>query len=129
MRIFTTTLAALALSAGATAAEFTISFDWGDIPRCTSGRPNTVGSPAFVLRGVPAGTTTIQFRLKDLNVPGYNHGGGTVKVGRDGKLPFGVFKYKSPCPPGGSHTYEWTATARSGNSPLATAKARRKYPE
>lgn len=129
MRILTTTLAALVLSAGAAASEFTISFDWGDIPRCTSGRPNTVGSPAFVLRGVPAGTTMIQFRLKDLNVPSYNHGGGTIRVGQNGKLPYGVFKYKSPCPPGGAHTYEWTATAKAGNQTLATAKARRKYPE
>lgn len=129
MRLFAYVFTGLALSASMAAADFTISFDWGDIPRCTSGRPNTVGSPAFILRGVPTGTTTIQFRLKDLNVPGYNHGGGTVKVGRDGKLPFGVFQYKSPCPPGGAHTYEWTATAKAGNATLATAKARRNYPE
>lgn len=129
MRLFAYVFTGLALSASMAAADFTISFDWGDIPRCTSGRPNTVGSPAFILRGVPTGTTTIQFRLKDLNVPGYNHGGGTVKVGRDGKLPFGVFQYKSPCPPGGAHTYEWTATAKAGNTTLATAKARRIYPE
>lgn len=129
MRLFTTMLATTCLMAGAASAEFTISFDWGDIPNCRSGKPNTVGSPAFVMRGVPAGTTQIEFRLKDLNVPNYNHGGGKVKVGTDGKLPFGVFKYKSPCPPGGVHTYEWTATAKAGGKKLATAKARRKYPE
>lgn len=129
MRILAPALAAIGLSAGAATADFTISFDWGDIPDCRTGRPNTVGSPAFVLRGLPAGTTAVQFRLKDLNVPGYNHGGGTVKVSRDGKLPFGVFKYKSPCPPSGTHTYEWTATAKAGNKTLATAKARRNYPE
>ena len=129
MRIIPAALTALALSAGMAAAEFIISFEWGDIPNCRTGRPNTVGSPAFVMRGLPAGTTKVQFKLKDLNVPGYNHGGGTVKVGRDGKLPFGLFKYKSPCPPGGTHTYEWTATAKAGSKTLATAKARRKYPE
>lgn len=129
MRTFLMILGAAMLSATAALADFTISFEWGDIPSCHTGRPNTVGSPAFVLKGVPAGTTKIQFRLKDLNAPNYNHGGGTVKVGRDGQLPFGVFKYKSPCPPGGVHTYEWTATAKSGNKTLARAKARRKYPE
>ena len=121
--------AALALSSTSASAEFSIAFAWGDIPACNSGRPNTVGSPAFVLRDVPAGTTSIEFRLKDRNAPNYNHGGARVKVGQDGQLPFGVFKYKSPCPPGGVHTYIWTATARAGNKVLARARASRKYPE
>lgn len=129
MRVISLSLAALALSATTAAAEFTISFEWGDIPLCTSGKPNRVGSPAFTLRGVPAGTTSIDFRLKDLDVPNYNHGGGKVKIGSDGKMPFGVFKYKSPCPPGGAHTYEWTATAKAGKTVLGRAKAKRKYPE
>ena len=128
MRILAAAFIAL-LGAGPALAEFKVSFDWGDIPSCTSGNPNRVGSPAFVLSGVPAGTTEIEFKLKDLNVPGYNHGGGKVKVTGDGKMPFGVFKYNSPCPPGGTHTYEWTATAKAGKTKLATAKARRAYPE
>ena len=33
-----------------------------------------------------------------------NYGGETV-------IQPGAFKYKSPCPPSGSHTYEWTITA------------------
>lgn len=119
----------LMLAASPALADFKISFDWGDIPLCTSGKPNKVGSPAFVLKGLPEGTTQVQFKLKDLDVPGYNHGGGKVKVTADGKLPFGAFKYKSPCPPNGSHTYEWTATAKAGSKKLATAKAARKYPE
>jgi len=119
------------LTATSAAAEMTLSFKWGDIPRCTSGRPNTVGNPEFVLKGVPAGTNRITFKLKDLNVPSYNHGGGTVKVqmSGSGKIPAGVFKYKSPCPPSGVHSYEWTATAKQDSKTLATAKARRNYPE
>jgi phosphatidylethanolamine-binding protein (PEBP) family uncharacterized protein len=117
------------LAASPAMAEFKITFDWGDIPLCTSGMPNRVGSPAFVVKDLPTGTTQIQFRLKDLDAPSYNHGGGKVKIAKDGKLPFGAFKYKSPCPPGGKHTYEWTAIAKAGNKKLATAKARRKYPE
>ena len=123
-------LAALGLSATTAAAEMSLAFSWGDIPRCTTGRPNTVPNPAFALKGVPKGTNRIVFKLKDLDVPGYNHGGGTVKVQMSGSgtIPSGVFKYKSPCPPSGRHTYEWTATAKQGSKTLATAKARLKYP-
>jgi len=122
---------AVALSSGVAApaaADFKLSFKWGNIPLCTSGRPNKVANPEFVLKGLPKGTTTVDFRLKDLDVPTYNHGGGKVKVTASGKVPSGAFKYKSPCPPNGSHTYEWTATARKGGKVLARAKARRKYP-
>lgn len=128
MRFIVQACLAICLSSSAAFADFKISFDWGDIPRCTTGKPGRVGSPAFVLRGVPEGTTVIEFRLKDLDVPSFNHGGGKVKVGSNGKLPFGLFKYKSPCPPRGSHTYEWTATAKSGNKVLGRAKAKRSYP-
>ncbi len=120
--------AALAMLATGAQAEMTLAFDWGKIPRCTTGRPNTVPSPTFVLKGVPKGTTTVTFRLKDLDVPSYNHGGGKVKMATSGKVPSGVFKYKSPCPPSGRHTYEWTATAKAGNKTLASAKARKTYP-
>lgn len=111
-----------------TLADFTMSFDWGDIPRCTTGYPNVVGNPEFTLSDVPQGTTEIVFKLTDLDVPGYDHGGGKVKVQGDGKVPFGTFEYKSPCPPNGSHTYEWTATAKSGSKVLGQAKAARQYP-
>lgn len=120
--------AALAFVATSAAADFKMSFTWGNIPSCTTGKPNRVPSPAFKLSGVPAGTTTIQFKLKDLNVPGYNHGGGKLKVTGSGTVPSGAFKYKSPCPPSGVHTYEWTATARAGSKVLGQAKARRNYP-
>ena len=129
MRVFSMVTLAACLSASAAAADFSISFEWGDIPRCTTGRPNVVGNPRFILSGVPAGTDTIEFRLKDLDVPGYNHGGGRLRVGQDGAIPSGTFTYKSPCPPNGVHTYEWRATARRGNQVLGQAAARRRYPE
>ena len=110
-------------------AEMTLSFQWGNIPLCTSGQPNTVANPVFQLRGVPDGTETVEFRLKDLNVPSYNHGGAKLGVTRDMDVPSGTFTYRSPCPPGGVHTYEWTATARAGRQVLAEAKAQRRYPE
>lgn len=129
MRPVTALAVVLALTASAAQAEMSLGFKgWGNIPSCTTGNPNIVGNPAFTLKGVPAGTTRIHLMLKDLDVPNYNHGGGKVKMGSDGTIPAGTFKYKSPCPPSGSHTYEWTATAKSGLKTLATAKAARKYP-
>ena len=131
MKLLALFTAAAALSANAALADFSMSFSgWGNIPSCTSGNPNTVGNPAFTLKGVPAGTTQIVFRLKDLDVPNYNHGGGKIKLQVNGsvKIPAGSFKYKSPCPPSGRHTYEWTATAKKGGKSLAQASARKQYP-
>lgn len=116
----------------AAAEQFRISFTWAGLKLCTSGSPNTVANPEFVVKGLPKGTQVIQFRLVDKDVPTYNHGGGTVAMTRDGKVPRGAFKYQSPCPPNGAHTYEWTATAKSkkgfGGKKLGVAKAARKYP-
>jgi len=132
MRLFTAITAAALLSFTAPAAQaFSFSFDWKGLKSCTSGNPNTVANPRFVLKDVPEGTKYIRFRLKDVNVPGYNHGGGVVKWDGKSVIARGAFKYKSPCPPGGAHTYEWSATAqkKKNGGKLATAKARRKYPE
>ena len=115
--------------AGPARAEFTIAFDWSGLKLCNTGSPNRVGNPAFVVKGLPKGTDTVEFRLTDLDVPSYNHGGGKVKMAKDGKVQAGLFKYESPCPPGGKHSYEWTATARQGGKVLGRAKARRVYPE
>lgn len=127
-------LAALALSlslAALPASAFEMSFAWGPLKSCTSGNPDTVASPAFKLKDVPDGTKFIRFKLTDKNAPGYNHGGGTVAWKGAGTVPAGAFKYKSPCPPDGAHTYEWTATAMSkkNGGKLGEARARRKYPE
>jgi phosphatidylethanolamine-binding protein (PEBP) family uncharacterized protein len=119
-------------AAPAAAAEFTISFEWGDIPLCTTGNPNTVSNPRFVLSDIPEGTKFIQFKLTDLDVPSYNHGGGTVEYTGNNTIKPGVFKYKSPCPPGGSHRYRWTATAKEKtgffSGSLGKAQMTPKYP-
>lgn len=105
-----------------------LTFSWGDIPLCTSGRPNIVPNPRFTLTGVPEGTERVAFRLTDLDVPAYDHGGGSVAVMGDGEIVPGAFTYKSPCPPRGSHTYEWEARAVAGDRVLATARAAQDYP-
>lgn len=111
------------------AADFSIGFDWGNLKKCTSGNPNTVSNPKFKLRGVPGGTASIQFRMVDLAVPSYPHGGGTVKYAGGSTIEPGAFRYRSPCPPAGRHTYEWTATAKDAKGKkLGEAKARKAYP-
>lgn len=124
-----TAISSILLVTPAHAADFGFSFDWGNIKLCTSGHPNRVPNPVFNLRNVPQGTATIRFRMKDIDVPSYNHGGGKAKYSGSATIAPGAFKYKSPCPPGGRHTYEWTATALDGKGKtLAVATARKKYP-
>lgn len=106
-----------------------LTFTWGDIPLCTSGRPNVVPNPVFVLADVPNGTERVDFRMTDLDVPGYSHGGGSAVVTADGTVAPGAFTYKSPCPPGTVHSYEWVAEAVGGGRVLAVARATRNYPE
>lgn len=111
------------------AHAFSLSFSWGNLKLCNTGRPNRVSNPAFKLSRVPKGTEKIRFKMVDRNVPGYNHGGGTVKYSGQKTISPGAFRYASPCPPNGRHTYEWTATAiGKGGKKLGTAKASRKYP-
>lgn len=122
---------AIALCTTTPAASFEIAFTWDGLKSCTSGNPNTVANPRFVLKDVPEGTKYIRFKLVDTNVSGFDHGGGVVAYSGKGEIEPGAFKYKSPCPPNGTHKYEWTATAQSKKSggKLATAKAARNYPE
>ena len=69
-------------------------------------------------------------RLLDRQAPAYNHGGGTVTYAGEQVIQPGAFKYKSPCPPGGVHTYVWTGKAKDENGDtISKAKANRKYPE
>lgn len=110
--------------------EFAISFEWGNIPLCTSGQPNTVYNPRFVLSNVPANTDYIEFTMTDLNVPTFDHGGGRVQYTGQNVIESGAFLYQSPCPPNGSHHYEWTATAKNiNNATTGEARSSRNYPE
>ena len=121
------------LSSNAHADTFAFAFDWENVKLCTSGRPNTVPNPLFKIVGMPDGTTYIRFKMKDLDAPAYNHGGGWVKMDSDGTVAPESFRYKSPCPPDGQHTYEWTAIAKSkkgfGGKTLGVATATRVYPK
>jgi hypothetical protein len=59
---------AVALSLATPAASFEIAFNWDGLKSCTSGKPNTVSNPRFVLKDVPEGTKYIRFKLVDTNV-------------------------------------------------------------
>ena len=115
------------------ADSFAFTFTWGDIPICTSGQPNQVENPTFKLSNVPEGTRYLYFNLTDKNVPTFQHGGGIVEFTGQAIIEPGAFKYLSPCPPSGRHTYEWKATAKSKKSmfggKLGSAKASVDYPE
>jgi hypothetical protein len=104
----------------ADASAFSMSFRW-----CGS------GSPVFSLSGVPKGATTLQFHMVDLNVPSFNHGGGTVAYSGQLTVACGALtNYTPPSPPSGSHSYQITATAfGAGNANLGTATFTRKFPE
>ena len=97
----------------AAAEDFSFTFQWGDIPLCKTGSPNTVPNPIFELNNVPEGTQSIRFVMVDKDAPGYHHGGGVVEYNGQMKIAPGVFEYQSPCPPGGVHNYRWTAKAKA----------------
>ena len=126
-----TVLSAMLIAVTSTAHAFEISFNWDGLKVCNNGNARPVDSPEFLLKDVPAGTNFIRFRMVDKNVPEYNHGGGIVEYSGGDVVAAGQFKYNSPCPPGGTHTYEWTATAQSkkNGGKLGVAKAKRTYPE
>jgi hypothetical protein len=112
------------------ADDFKISFEWGDIPKCTTGNPGIVSNPIFQLSNVPENTKWIHFKLVD-RMSTFNHGGGGVEFTGQSEIKPGVFMYKSPCPPSGSHIYVWTASAKSNKSSwgsIEQAKASKSYP-
>lgn len=115
------TLVALALSAPV-ALAFSVSFDW-----CPAGSPN------FRLHDVPAGTTSLQFAMTDLDKPTFQHGGGAVGYRGQPEVPCDAFGtgFIGPAPPPGEvHTYEITVKALApGGAVLATTTTRRKFPE
>jgi phosphatidylethanolamine-binding protein (PEBP) family uncharacterized protein len=121
-----TFLAAACLLGGAgSASAFGVSFDWGPSSGCSG------TAPAFTLSRVPAGTAKLAFRMVDLNLPSYPHGGGEAAF--TGKTSFGqgeafggmFSSYRGPCPPPlETHRYEWTVQALdAAGKVLGTAKA------
>lgn len=105
------------------ASAMSLGFSWSGVAACSS------RSPAFTLSGVPAGTKRLAFRMVDLNLPSYPHGGSTIDY-QGGKVAAGAVSYTGPCPPAGQqHNYSWTVQAMdAAGKTLATATAARPFP-
>ena len=130
MKLFLAALITPLLLQTTPANAFDFKFDWSGLKLCTSGKPKKVENPTFVLSSVPKGTKFITFKLVDLDVPSYNHGGGTVAYTGQKSIKPGAFKYKSPCPPSEKHKYQWIARAQSikRGGKLEQATATKSYP-
>lgn len=116
--------AVMALGFGSTAlADMSVSFQWGPTKKCFDRK-----SPPMSFKGVPDGTVKLDIRMKDLNAPGYNHGGEKVEYSGPKSLEYGAFKYKGPCPPQ-PHVYVFIVKALDAKGrTLTTATAKRKFP-
>jgi phosphatidylethanolamine-binding protein (PEBP) family uncharacterized protein len=106
-----------------TASAMGLSFSWGPTQKCFDPK-----SPPMTVSAVPAGTKKLRIHMTDLNAPDYPHGGGKVAYTGNGKLPYGAFRYRGPCPPS-PHTYRMTVEALDGSGKvLATATAKKRFP-
>lgn len=107
------------------AAELAVDFSFSVADKCSTRSPEIrIGRP-------PAGTAKLKVRLKDLDVPGWNHGGGAVPYDGGNVIPAGALKenYNGPCPPEGSHTYEFQVRALDATGKeLDSGKKARSFP-
>jgi len=115
-------LAALIMGLPQSAEAMGVSFSWSKSDACAS------RSPAFRLSGVPRGVKRLSFRMRDLNMPSYNHGGGTVSY-KGARVARGAFSYRGPCPPPGqTHRYRWTVRAKDAKGKtVGTASATKSF--
>ena len=107
------------------AAELTVDFSWEGIAACSH------ESPEIRVAGVPEGTTELRVKLKDVDVPAWNHGGGKVAHDGSGVIPAGALKigYNGPCPPSGRHKYEFSVMALDAEGAIiGFGKARQVFP-
>ncbi|QTA81672.1 Phosphatidylethanolamine-binding domain-containing protein [Desulfonema limicola] len=89
------------------AVELVINFSWEGTNNCSN------KSPEIKISNIPKGTKTFKIKLKDLDVPTWNHGGGIVNNDGSGIIKAGALRrgYNGPCPPDGSHIYQFDVKA------------------
>ena len=107
------------------AVNLTIKFSWKGVKKCSS------YSPKIRVSNIPAGTKSFQVKLKDFDAPSWNHGGGKVPNNGSGIIPAGALKsgYNGPCPPSGSHRYQFTVNAIDKEGIIiGIGKAVKKFP-
>jgi len=82
------------------AVTLKIEYQWKPGNACST------TSPEIKVTGIPKTTKKLRVKLTDLNVPSYNHGGGTVEYKGSNVIKAGALDYyKGPCPPSGTHRY------------------------
>jgi phosphatidylethanolamine-binding protein (PEBP) family uncharacterized protein len=115
---------AAAVGSARAAQAFSASFSWAGMPACAS------TSPAFAIRGAPDGTAKLAFEMRDLDAPGFHHGGATVAYDGRGEVARGAIAYVGPCPPSGQvHRYIWTVQALAADGKvLAKTTAEGRFP-
>ena len=108
------------------AAEMTVDFSWEGVEACTH------DSPEIRVSNIPDGTEELRVKLKDIDVPEWNHGGGNMKNVESGIIPAGALKlgYNGPCPPPkGRHKYELSVMAVNADGVIiGFGKARQSFP-
>ena len=107
------------------AVTLSVDFAWQASDRCSR------HSPEIRVGNIPPTTQTLVVKLKDRDVPNWNHGGGTVAYDVSGVIPSGALKsgYNGPCPPSGSHRYEFTVEAVDAASVIVgQGKQTRSFP-
>jgi phosphatidylethanolamine-binding protein (PEBP) family uncharacterized protein len=119
-------LAALVLPAAAALAEdLTVTFKFSGSDKCSR------KSPEIKVGNVPAGTVAFKVRLRDHDAPSWRHGGGTVPADPSGVIPAGALTdgYNGPCPPSGSHEYEFQVKALNADEDtIAEGSATQRFP-
>jgi phosphatidylethanolamine-binding protein (PEBP) family uncharacterized protein len=107
------------------AVDLSVEFTWKDTKACSN------ISPEILVSNLPAEIQIVKVVLTDIDVPTWNHGGGEIDNFGNGKIPAGSLKsgYNGPCPPSGSHRYQFTVKAVDADGVIiGIGKAERKFP-
>ena len=107
------------------AAKMDVDFSWEGIAACTH------ESPEIRVSKIPEGTEELRVRLKNIDIPAWNQGGGMVKYDGSGIIPAGALKlgYNGPCPPSGRLKYEFSVMAVNAEGVIiGFGKARQSFP-
>lgn len=108
------------------AAKMTVDFSWEGIKPCTH------ESPEIRVTNIPDKTIIFRIQLKNITIPDWNQGGGSVKHDGSGLIPAGALQigYNGPCPPPGKRQkYEfWVMAVNTENEIIGFGKTRHPYP-
>jgi len=107
------------------AVDLKVNFKWTKASNCSN------KSPKIVVSNIPKGTKSLKVKLEDFDAPTWNHGGGTVPYNGSGVIKAGALTngYNGPCPPSGSHSYQFTVHAIDKDGIIiGIGKAVKKFP-